>query len=91
MEKDKHYPFLDKETDIIGLEPFDIALIIGIPLGLSIFLFMFLPIGKTLVMFGVFGLIVYMFIYVRKKKHGKERGYVYREFLKKLRNYKKIY
>ncbi len=89
--KDKHFPFLDKEFDIFGLEIFDIAVVLVLALTIGLFTFLILPFFK------IIGLIIFPIITViglgiiKKKKQGKERGWVNRQFLKRSRRFKRIY
>lgn len=87
----KHYPFLDKEIDVAGLEPFEIALIIALPFLLGLVLFIFSPF-KVPVVVGIVLSVGGLYVYVRKKKSSKAKGYTYREVVYNLLNgYKKIY
>ena len=88
MKQDKHFPFLDKEFDILGLELFEIGVIVVVSLLsalLGFFIFPFL--GIILPIFIMIG----GFVYLKKKKSGKERGYWYRRYLKFSRTFKRIY
>ncbi len=92
--EDKHYPVIDRETDILGLEPFDLIVVITVPMFIGFLLLVFLPVPqffKVLIAVGTVISIGIMFVKVRKMKHGKNKGYIYRRFQKLLRNYKKIY
>ena len=87
----KHYPYLDKEIDIAGLEPFEILIFVVAPIIVGALLFIILPF-KIPVVFATFISIVIIYVLVRRKKSGKNKGYVYREFLYKyLPHTKKIY
>ena len=79
MKEYKHYPFLDKEVDIAGLEPFEL-LLIAFPLIAGIVLFIISPI-KIPIVFTAFAGVAFMYIFVRKKKSGKNKGYMYREVI----------
>ena len=89
--KYKHYPYMDKETDIAGLELFDFVFVVIIPLAIGILLFTLSPI-KIPIAFLTFAMVIGAYIYVRRKKSGKQKGYIYREFRYKLiGGIKKIY
>jgi len=88
--KYKHYVFLDKETDIAGLEPFELLVVVGLPLGIGIILFIISPI-KIPIAFAIVVSIVFLYIFVRKKKNGKKKGHIYRKVIYDLTGIKKIY
>lgn len=87
----KHYPFLDKEIDIAGLEPFEIVLVVAFPFFTGLIAFIFSPF-KIPVVVGIVLSIGFLYIYVRKRKSSKAKGYTYREVVYNiLSGYTKIY
>lgn len=88
--KYKHFVFLDKETDIVGLEPFELIVVVGLPMAVGIILFIVSPI-KIPIAFATIGTIVGLYVYVRKRKSGKKKGYVYRKIVYEITGIKKIY
>lgn len=88
--KHKHYVFLDKETDIAGLEPFELLIVVGLPLGIGIILFIVSPI-KIPIAFAIALSIAFLYVYVRKKKSGKKKGYTYRKVVYDITGIRKIY
>jgi hypothetical protein len=91
MKEDKHFPFLDKEFDILGLEIFDIAVVLVVALTVGVFTFLFLPFFKFIGLIFIPVITMVGLGIIKKKKQGKERGWVNRQFLKKSRRFKRIY
>lgn len=89
----RHFPFLDKEIDIAGLEPFEIGVVFVVPFLAGIVLFLLVPIGKLMIVFIMFAVSVFLYVVIRRKKSDKQKGWLYREFVYKWlgRNVKKIY
>jgi len=89
----KHYPFLDRETEIAGLELFDIMIVLVFPAIFSILVFLLTPfkIVKIAAPFIFFILTAILFVIVRRKKSGKEKGYIYRQIVYRLIGIKRIY
>jgi Ca2+-dependent lipid-binding protein len=85
----KHYPYLDKDLDIAGLEFADIAIILGVSITLLIIgLFMF----NMIVGFFLFvGSFIILYIRIRKMKQNKERGYLVRRIAKFFRSNNELY
>jgi hypothetical protein len=85
----KHYPYLDKDLDIAGLEFVDIAIILSVSL---IFLFAGLFLFNLIV--GIFLFVVsflILYIRIRKLKQNKERGYLVRKIAKFFRSNNELY
>jgi hypothetical protein len=85
----KHYPYLDKDLDIAGLEFTDVAIITGISvILLFIGLFLFNMIAGVFLFVGSF---VILYIRIRKLKQNKEKGYLVRRIAKFLRSNDELY
>lgn len=85
----KHYPYLDKELDVAGIEVIDAAIVVVISvvmLIIGVFIFNFI-IGLFLF---VTSLLI-LYIYVRRLKQNKERGYIARKISKFLRDNEGLY
>jgi len=89
-KEDKHFPFLDKETDILGLEIFDLGAIAVVSITAAILTFFLIPF-KLFSIFVASVILIVGYILVKKKKTGKERGWLYRQYLKKSRKFNKIF
>jgi hypothetical protein len=85
----KHYPYLDKDLDIAGLEFIDVAIIVAVSI---VFLFIGLFLFNVIV--GIFLFVasfLILYIRIRKLKQNKERGYLVRKIAKFLRGNNELY
>lgn len=85
----KHYPVIDRETTFMGLEIIDWGVIFLVSISIATVLFIMHLKFLSILSF-VFSLFA-GYAYVRKKKEGKERGYLIRWIHSKLRGKKVIY
>jgi type IV conjugative transfer system protein TraL len=85
----KHYPYLDKDLDIAGLEFTDVMIIIAVSVTLFfVGLFLF----NMIVGFFLFvGSFIILYIRIRKMKQNKERGYLVRRMAKFFRSNNDLY
>jgi hypothetical protein len=85
----KHYPYLDKELDIAGIEAIDAAVIVAISIVLLVIgLFAFnLIVGLFLFV----STLVILYVYMRRLKQNKERGYIARKISKFFRGNEELY
>ncbi len=87
--KARHYPLLDKGVNVSGLEIFDLALMVG---SFLLVLVLSFPILKNYCIFAAVPTAMFMFVFLRRKKTGKNSGYIARKIMfKYLRRYHKIY
>jgi hypothetical protein len=85
----KHYPYLDKDLDIAGLEFVDVAIITAISV---ILLFTGLFLFNMIVGFFLFiSSFIILYIHIRRLKQNKERGYLVRKIAKFFRGNKELY
>jgi len=85
----KHYPYLDKDLDIAGLEFIDVVIITAISIVLLfVGLFFFNMIISILLFVGSF---IVLYIYIRRLKQNKERGYLVRKIAKFFRSSDELY
>ncbi|MBX0311424.1 MAG: hypothetical protein JHC31_06560 [Sulfurihydrogenibium sp.] len=85
----KHYPYLDKDLDIAGLEFVDVAIILAISIA---FLFIGLFFFNMIVGFFLFvSSFLILYIHIRRLKQNKERGYLVRRIAKFFRSSKELY
>jgi len=85
----KHYPYLDKDLDIAGLESVDVVIIAAVSIA---FLFIGLFLFNAII--GIFLFVVsfiILYIRIRKLKQNKERGYLVRKIAKFLRGNNELY
>jgi hypothetical protein len=85
----RHYPYLDKDLDVAGLEFVDVAIITAISIvSLFIGLFFFNMIIGVFLFVGSF---ILLYIRIRKLKQNKERGYLVRKIAKFFRSNNELY
>jgi type IV conjugative transfer system protein TraL len=85
----KHYPYLDKDLDIAGLEFIDVAIIFAVSIVLLfVGLFMFNMVVGFLLFVSSF---VILYIHIRRLKQNKERGYLVRRIAKLFRGNNDLY
>ncbi len=85
----RHYPLLDKGIDISGLEPMDLAIIVGVAFVFALIGYFFLGMYTAFVFITV---LIVAFALIRKFKSNKYRGYIARKiFYWYLRRHHKIY
>lgn len=85
----KHYPYLDKELDIAGIEVIDAAVIVAVSIVMLIIGVLIFNFIVGLFLFVASLLILY--IYARRLKQNKERGYIARKISKFLRSNEGLY
>jgi len=85
----KHYPVIDRETSFMGLEliDFGILLISSMLIGLFFFIIKLKFIAILSFVLSLLG----GYIFVRRLKEGKEKGYFVRWIHSKLRGHKVVY
>lgn len=85
----KHYPLLDQGIDISGLEPIDLAIVIGISVIFALIGFIFIGMYTSFIFLVV---MIATFSLIRKLKSNKNRGYIARQIIYRyMRKYHKIY
>jgi small-conductance mechanosensitive channel len=85
----KHYPYLDKDLDIAGLEAVDVVVITAISIVFLFIGFFLFNVIIGILLFVVSFLILY--VRIRKLKQNKERGYLVRKIAKFFRGNNELY
>jgi len=85
----KHYPYLDKELDVAGLEVIDAAIVVVLGVIMLVVGVIFFNVVVGLFLF--VGTLLFLYIRMRRLKQNKERGYIARKIAKFLRSSDEIY
>lgn len=85
----KHYPYLDKELDVAGIEAVDAVIVVALSIVMLIVGVLVFNVIVGLFLFVMSLLILY--IRVRRLKQNKERGYIARKISKFLRSNEELY